>query len=137
MFELATTPIQDLDIVLGYFANNASASIQTLKDNLTQQKRGNFDLDNLERIVAKLFKEGFVDKDNEGKYSITWDGKYFRIWEKGYQVRKQKEDAVLKKSKLYSLLTSYGAAFAAIFTGGLLLLEGMKFLHGLFHHSCH
>ncbi len=113
------SPLEELDLVLKEIngvvsavehTHNQPSNAEVLYEYFKGQNKFISKI-NLNRILIKLEKDTYISKNENGEYSVTWEGRLFIKEEGGYVKRKQRA----RTSTNLQLLTTWVIAGGAFF----------------------
>lgn len=139
-------PSEKLDIILRYLSENKGhdSEVTLIKGVLRNKYKADLEQSEIILILNKLIKDEYVIITNKSFmgtetkkefYKITFDGDFI-IESGGYSQEMFKEGILMRKAKRNEWMISRGAAFAAIFSGCIVLIELVKLLISHPHLFC-
>src|ERR1700752_2631869 len=93
--ENTLSPIEELDETLKALVDETKYRAPLLIVEALRKRNISIKLETIRKVLGKLVKDGFVDMQS-GDYSITWEGRYFIVYEEGYsgKLRQSQKDAL-------------------------------------------
>lgn len=89
----------------------------------------------INKVIVILKTKGLIETFDNDKYTVSFEGDFI-IESGGYAQEIFKEGILMRKAKRNEWLISRGAAFAAIFSGCIVLIELIKLLISYPHLFC-